>query len=129
MGAKEAWLERMEFLNSDLTWLLTMEQFRYMWILKAHHINLFIWMCSEERPVECELLFMDLVCIIVHLQNGFCAVWRNNLQMKLSLTYFTVIYMYISNFYQTFSCYPSVCIGLVADYIFVIRGILFSAFH
>lgn len=29
MGAKEAWLERMEFLNSDLTWLLTMEQFRF----------------------------------------------------------------------------------------------------
>jgi hypothetical protein len=99
MGAKEAWLERMEFLNSDLTWLLSMEQFRYMWILKVHLINLFIWMCFEERPVECELLFMDLVCIIVHLQNGFCAVWRTNLQMKLSLTYFIVIYMYISNFY------------------------------
>jgi len=94
----------MDFLNSDLTWLLTLEQFRYMLILKVHHISLFIWKCFEERHVECELLFMDLVCIITHLQNGFCAVWRTNLQMKLFLTYFTVIYMYISNFYQTFSC-------------------------
>lgn len=92
VGAKEAWLERMDFLNSDLTWLLTLEQFRYMWILKVCHINLFIWKCFEERHVECEL-FMDLVCIITHLQNGFCAVWRPNLQMKLSLTCFTVIYM------------------------------------
>jgi len=39
MGAKEAWLERMDFLNSDLTWLLALEQFRYMWTLKVHHIN------------------------------------------------------------------------------------------
>jgi len=38
MGAKEAWLERMDFLNLDLTWLLTMEQFRYMWIIKVHQI-------------------------------------------------------------------------------------------
>jgi len=29
VGAKEAWLERMDFLNSDLTWLLTLEQFRF----------------------------------------------------------------------------------------------------
>jgi len=86
-------------------------------------------MCFEERPVECEMLFMDLVCIIVHLQNGFCAVWRTNLQMKLSLIYFTVIYMHICNFLPNFQLYPSVCIGLVADYIFVIKGILFSAFH
>jgi len=86
-------------------------------------------MCFEERPVECELLFVDLVCIIVHLQNGICAIWRTNVQMELSLTYFTVIYMHISNFYQTCSCYRSVCIGLVAGYIFLIRRILFSAFH
>ncbi|GFG31805.1 hypothetical protein Cfor_04242 [Coptotermes formosanus] len=29
LGAKEAWLERMDFLNTDLTWLLMMEQFRF----------------------------------------------------------------------------------------------------
>jgi len=69
----------------------------------VHQINLFVRVSFGERSVECELLFMDLVCIIVHLQNGFCAVWRTKLQMKLSLTYFTVIYMYISNFYQTFN--------------------------
>jgi hypothetical protein len=36
LGAKEAWLERMDFLNTDLTWLLMMEQFRYMLVLKVH---------------------------------------------------------------------------------------------
>ncbi|XP_021932791.1 activating signal cointegrator 1 complex subunit 2 isoform X2 [Zootermopsis nevadensis] len=29
LGAKEAWLERMEFLNADLMWLLELEQFRF----------------------------------------------------------------------------------------------------
>jgi hypothetical protein len=95
LGAKEAWLERMDFLNADLTWLLTIEQFRYMWILKVSQINMFIWMCFKERPVECELLLMNIVCNFLHLWNGFCAAWRTNLQMELSLTYFTVIYMYI----------------------------------
>jgi hypothetical protein len=33
-GAKEAWLERMDFMNTDLTWLLELEQFRYILILK-----------------------------------------------------------------------------------------------
>jgi hypothetical protein len=86
-------------------------------------------MCFEERSVECELLFMNLVCIFIHLENGICAALRTISLIKLSLTYFTVIYKCVSNFYQTFSCYPSVCIGPVTDYVFVIRGILFSAFH
>lgn len=29
IGAKEAWLERMDFLNMDLTWLLELKQFRF----------------------------------------------------------------------------------------------------
>ncbi|KAJ9593726.1 hypothetical protein L9F63_014699, partial [Diploptera punctata] len=29
IGAKEAWLERMEFLSLDLTWLLELQQFRF----------------------------------------------------------------------------------------------------
>jgi hypothetical protein len=34
IGAKEAWLERMEFLNMDLTWLLEIKQFRYVVLLR-----------------------------------------------------------------------------------------------
>jgi hypothetical protein len=34
IGAKEAWLERMEFLNEDLTWLLELKQSRYAVLLR-----------------------------------------------------------------------------------------------
>jgi hypothetical protein len=34
IGAKEAWLERVEFLSMDLTWLLELKQFRYAMLMK-----------------------------------------------------------------------------------------------
>ncbi|KAJ4438457.1 hypothetical protein ANN_14402, partial [Periplaneta americana] len=52
IGAKEAWLERMEFLNSDLSWLLELQQYRFWSQLLYHEetLNMILSFLQEAPP-------------------------------------------------------------------------------
>jgi hypothetical protein len=58
LGAKESWLEGMDYLNSDLTWLLNLEHFRYMLIIKVQNGFCAAWRTSLQMK-------LSLTCVTV----------------------------------------------------------------